>query len=145
MWIVISAISWASFAIIQRTIVRKNSALLSNLFILFFASLFFIPATNWSKIFQLNLSQYLVLLYLGLNTTLAYGSLSIAFRYLEPNMISVLITLSPMMTLALIKFFNALNVSWVENEPVRLSGYIGATLVVLGAMFVIGLGTKREA
>ena len=92
------------------------------------------PATNW----------YL-LIYLGLNTVLAYGSLALAIKLTEATRVSVIITLNPIITFVTMAILSRMNVSWIEPEAFTLMGVFGALTVLAGALLVISAGWKKKS
>ncbi len=98
-----------------------------------FSSLQGMPATNW----------YL-LVYLGLNTVLAYGSLALAIKCTEATRVSVIITLNPIITFASMAVLTRMEVSWIEPEAFSILSILGALTVLGGAILVISAGWNKK-
>ena len=77
------------------------------------------------------------LIFLGINTILAYGSLGFALKYLEANKVSVIITLNPIITFILMLIFGILEVQWIVRENFTPITVIGAVMVILGTIFTV--------
>ena len=79
---------------------------------------------------------------MGANTLVAYGALSLALKYVEANKISLIITMNPILTLALLEVLLWLDVGWFEIRPVGGLAYLGAALVMIGAVLAISRGIR---
>lgn len=139
-WILSAALAWAGYAVILKILVRKWPTQQVNLFLYGLPVLLFIPFAN----FSLFLGTYpwyiwLLLVSLGLNTVVAYGSLSMAFKYAEANRISIIITLNPIITFAILEGMLFFSIHWIEISPFTTLSYVGAFLVLSGAVIAIGL------
>ncbi|MCB8994811.1 MAG: DMT family transporter [Bacteroidales bacterium] len=130
-------IAWAVFASIQKGLVTKLGTNQLNLVIYAFCSLLFLPFINFHQLLQQNLIEWTVLIFLGLNTVLAYGFLAIAIKYATATKVSVIITLNPIMTFAGMAFLGAMEVSWIEPEHFNLLSIIGAGIVLAGVIITI--------
>jgi drug/metabolite transporter (DMT)-like permease len=132
-----AGISWAVFASIQKGLVAKLGPNQLNLVIYAFCSLVFLPFINFRHLLQLNITEWLVLLFLGLNTVLAYGFLAIAIKYAEATKVSVIIALNPILTFVGMAVLGAYEVSWMEPEHFTLLSIVGAVIVLAGAIITI--------
>lgn len=136
-------LSWAVFASLQKTLVRNHTPNQLNLFIYFFCAIALIPFAQFSKLPGLDGGEWILLLYLGANTVLAYGSLALAIKYTEANKVSVIITLNPIITFVSMMILSRMQVSWIEPESFSTLSIAGALTVLLGAIVVILAGRKR--
>jgi drug/metabolite transporter (DMT)-like permease len=89
--------------------------------------------------------NWYILIYLGLNTVLAYGSLALAIKLTEATRVSVIITLNPIITFITMAILTRLNVSWIEPEAFSLLSMFGALSVLAGAITVIYAGWRKNA
>ncbi len=135
--VVLSSLSWVCFAIAQKFALRTFNSL-QILFILnLFGLVCLIPFTNFASIMSLSTLQVFLLLYCGLNTILGYGALAESMRVWEVSKVSAMITLAPLFTLVFSLIFSYLWPSIFSNPTLNLLGYIGAFVVVFGAMFMV--------
>ncbi|PID89095.1 MAG: EamA family transporter, partial [Bacteroidia bacterium] len=95
LWILTAAVSWVCYAILQKRLVRKHAPQVLNLFIYGIPALAFLPSTNFQEFQGLEIWQWLLLIFLGLNTLIAYGFLALAFKYTQAYKVSIIITLNP--------------------------------------------------
>jgi len=90
--VLMAAIGWAIYAIYQKELAQTYSTNQLNLFIYGFCTVLFAPFVHYGSFASLNLGSWMLVLFLGLNTLVAYGAIALAFRYLEANKVSVIIT-----------------------------------------------------
>ncbi len=137
-------LSWAVFATLQKSLVRKLPTNQLNLFIYGFCALALIPLVQFSKLHGMSATSWLLLLYLGFNTVLAYGSLALAIKLTEATRVSVIITLNPIITFVTMAILTRMEVSWIDPESFSLMSFLGALTVLGGAILVISAGWKRK-
>jgi len=137
-------LSWAAFASFQKKLLEKYHPNQLNLFIYGFCSLVLIPVVKFSSLQGLPALHWIILVYLGLNTVLAYGSLALAIKLTEANKVSVIITLNPVITFVTMAILTRMEVSWMEPERFSALSVTGALLVLGGAITVITAGRRRS-
>ena len=79
------------------------------------------------------LYEWSLLLVLGLNTLIAYGLFGVALKLAPASQVSIIITLNPILTLAIIAVGGAY-FSFIPEEPISATGYLGAALVMTGVI-----------
>lgn len=131
-----SAMAWATYAISQKKLVSRHPVESLNLFLFGLPTLLYIPFVDFGPLFQLHWSWWLLLLFLGANTFIAYTCLANALKYTEANKVSIIIILNPMITFITMGILTELNVSWVEHERFSMVTVLGALLVFAGAFMV---------
>ncbi len=137
LWVILGAIAWAAYAIIQKKLVRLQNPIQLNLVLFGLPALIFMPFVKFIAFTSLNAGAWIILILLGLNTLFAYSSLAFALKYLEANKVSVIITLNPIITFIAMAILSGLQVSWISPERFTLVTIIGAVLVMLGAIMTI--------
>ena len=142
-WVIFGAVSWASYSVIQKKLVRFHPVHQLNLIIYGLPALLYIPLADFSIFADINWKVWLLLLFCGLNTLIAYGSLTLAFKYLEANKISVIIICNPIITFILMAFLGYWQVSWIAPEYMNFLSVFGAVLVITGAIFVVFFRKKK--
>jgi len=140
--IFLSAVSWVLYAIFQKILVRTHPPQQLNLFLYFLPAIGFIPLADFTIFSNIQFADYLLLIFLGLNTLLAYGFLGAAFKYTEANKVSMIITMNPIITLLTMTFLYYMEVTWLETELTSSIGFLGAFLVIAGAIMAL-LNSKR--
>ncbi len=135
--VILGGLCWAVFSSLQKVLVRTYNPNHLNLFIYGLAAILFLPFADFSTFRELTLGNWLLLIFLGVNTLLAYGSLALALKYAEANKISVIITMNPIITFITMAFLEASAVSWIAHENFTLPSLAGAAVVFGGAVLVI--------
>lgn len=144
LWILFAAVSWTSYAVANKKLVQKWPPQQVNLIVFALPALIFMPTAD----FSIFLNEYewwvwVLLLALGLNTVVAYGTLAASFKYAEANRISIVITMNPIITFIILEVLLLFEAEWFQIKPVPLIAYMGAALVILGAIIAVGLKKKR--
>ena len=60
-----------------------------------------------------------------------------AFKYMEANKISVIITLNPIITFVTMTILGSMDLDWIDAEMITIFGVIGAVFVIFGAIMVV--------
>lgn len=143
-YVLLGGLFWAGFSVLQKIMVSKHNPNHLNLVIYGFSAIALLPFVEYGKIPDLSLNDWLLLIFLGLNTLLAYGSLALALKYAEANKISMVITLNPIITFVVMAFLEILAVSWIEYENFTYLSILGAILTLLGVSVVVLKRKKSE-
>ena len=143
LWVIGAAVSWAVYAIYQKDLSHQTSTNQLNIFIYGFCTLLFVPFPKYSNFLNLGTGAWLLVIFLGINTLVAYGSIALAFRHLVSSKVSVIITMNPLLTFALMYIFSVANVSWIAPEHFSILSILGAAMALGGTIFVI-LFTRKE-
>lgn len=138
--VVLAAVAWVFYAALQKKLSKNIQPQALNLVIYFIPILMFAPFVNYSSFLNLNLQSAAVLIFLGLNTFLAYGFIGEAFKYAPANKVSIIITLNPIITLISMAILDTFNFPWLGKETTSMLGYLGAILVISGAILAIMKG-----
>ncbi len=135
--VVFAALTWTLYAILQKRLVKDHSPNSLNLVVYGFAFCLFIPLGDSQELSQLPPWIWGLLILFGLNTLVAYGSLSYALKHAPAYQVSVIITMNPIITLATLSLLHVLQVSWIETELMPFWSWIGTALVLFGAVLAI--------
>lgn len=144
LWVVLGALTWSVYAMIQKKLVQIHDSRSLNLIIYGLPALLYFPFVDFNALFNLSLTRLLFLSFLGLNTLIAYGCLSEAFKYLPANKVSILITTNPLITILLSLIFAWMGYSWAPKEALNPISVIGALFVITGAALVVKKPTKQH-
>jgi len=142
-WVTGAAVAWAFYAVLQKDLAKNSSVNQLNLFIYGLCSIIFLPIVNYNNLVGLSFGMWMMVLFLGLNTLVAYGSIAMAFRYLDSSKVSVIATMNPVVTFILMFFLGKMNVSWIAPEHFSAVSILGTVLALGGAVFVI-LFTRKD-
>ena len=136
-WIIFGAVTWAAYAVLQKQLVQKFPPQQLNLFIYGFPVIFFFPFVDFKAVAVINRVTWTLLIFSGINTLIAYGTLAAAFKHIEANKISVIITINPIITFITLEILGRFKVSWIKPESLNLLSVAGAGLVISGAVLVV--------
>lgn len=137
LWVILAALAWTTYAALQKKLVQKFHAQQLNLIIFGLPMVLLLPTIDFKIFIDFTPGLWVLLICLGVITIIAYGCLAEAFKYIEANKISVIITLNPIITFSAMAILGYLQVDWIEAEVVSLYGISGALLVILGAIMVV--------
>ncbi|MGQ7869313.1 DMT family transporter [Sunxiuqinia sp. sy24] len=138
------AMAWSVYAILQKRLVLTHSTASLNLFLFGFPALIYFPFVDFAPLLQLSWIWWAILIFLGLNTLIAYGSLAQALKYTQANKVSIIIILNPMITFIVMGILTDMEVSWIDGEQFSLLSLLGAIIILCGAVLVVGR-KKRQA
>ncbi|SFE75956.1 DMT family transporter [Thermophagus xiamenensis] len=144
-WVLTGALAWTAYAILNKILVRHISSGQINLILYGVPALLFLPFANFSSLLEIeSIWEVVLLLFLGGNTLVAYGSLSLALKYADANKVSMVITINPVITFILMEVLLWNQVTWFTAPPVQAMSYVGAAMVLVGAMLAIGAIDRKK-
>ncbi|MFU8844929.1 MAG: DMT family transporter [Bacteroidales bacterium] len=136
-WVLIAAMAWAVYATFQKKLVQDYPPQQLNLFLFGLPVILFLPFVRFSEFIDLTFLQWMLMLFLGLNTLIAYGSLSMAFKYIEASKVSIIVTMNPVLTFVYMGLLALWEVSWIVPEKLSIAGMAAAVMVLIGAVMAI--------
>ena len=137
LYIFIGAVLWAGYMICQKILSQEYKAQHLNLLTFGIASLMFVPWIIWPELSGLSYKAWALLFFLGVNTILAYGALAEAVKYIPVSLISVIITINPLITLCATQFLDDIFPGMIPPEAVGISGWLGASVAITGIILVV--------
>lgn len=136
-WVIFGAVAWSGYAVIQKKLVRNYPPMQLNIIIFGLPALLYSPFVSYNVLLKISPEYWLLLIFLGLNTLVAYGSLALALKYIQANKVSVIITQNPVITFITMAILGGLEVSWIAPEHFTFLTVIGAILVISGAVLTV--------
>ncbi len=136
-WVIFGAVAWVVFMICQKNLSEKYGAQSLNLLVYGVAALALMPTVSWADFENLSFGYWALMALLGLNTLFAYGALAEAVRCIPLAHISVVTAVNPLITMAVVKLMNTLEVSWIPPEHLGTMGVVGALIAVAGVVLVV--------
>ena len=131
-WIILLAAAlWTGYAILQKMMVGQFSAQFSMLVFCSIGSMVFAVPADFSTLAALNSQQWLLLIFAGANTLIAYGAFAEALNHTEASRVSAILTLTPLITVSVVHLFPFPGVVVESLDELSL---VGALMVVLGSM-----------
>ena len=135
--IIMAAIVWVGYMISQKFLNQKYGAQSLNFLVYAIATLVLVGTVEWSEFTSAGLNAWLALSFCGVNTLLAYGALAEAVKYLPLSLISVIISLNPLITLLGMKILPAMGFANLQPDPVGMLGCWGGAMAVTGVTLVV--------
>ena len=144
MWIEFGAVMWVLYAALQKQLVQKHPAQLLNMVLYGIPAILYTPFVNFEAFATISITTWMILVFLGLNTLVAYGCLALAFKYTEAYKVSLIVTMNPIITLLAMAALAALNVSWIQTNSLSIYSILGAVLVIGGAITAVYFSKKNK-
>ncbi|WJV54502.1 DMT family transporter [Pectobacteriaceae bacterium CE90] len=130
-----AAAAWVSYGVAQKVLLQRLTSPQILLLLYALCVLFITPLAKPEVIFQLSRWQLICLLFCGANTLIGYGALAEAMARWQAARVSAIITLTPLFTLLFSELLSSVWPTTFDVPVLNLLGYIGAFVVVSGAMF----------
>ncbi len=140
--IILAGLVWVGYMISQKFLSLQYGAQSLNLLVYAVATLTLIGGVEWEDFTRAGLIAWLSLIFCGINTLLAYGALAEAVKYIPLALISVIISLNPLITLLGMKVLPEMEFFGLQADPISLLGYLGGMIAVAGVVLVVYRGEK---
>lgn len=135
--IVLGAAGWVGFMVCQKLLSKDYEPQALNLLVYGTAVVVLAPAVTWSEFEGVSPRFWTLLVFLGLNTLIAYGALAEAVKCMPLAHLSVILTLNPLITLFTMSVLPKIHAGWVEPEIVGALGYMGAIAAIAGVVMTV--------
>jgi drug/metabolite transporter (DMT)-like permease len=142
-WVIIAAIAWAAYSILLKILVLNYPPMQLNLVIFGLPALIYLPFVNFSHFLSLSFTGWLILLFLGMNTLVAYGLLALSMGLIDANKVSAIIIMNPVITFILMAIISRSEARWISHEHFTALTLAGAFFVLTGAFLTV-LRIKRN-
>lgn len=137
--LILSAVSWAVYALAQKQLLQRLSS--TNVMLLVYGgcTLLLTPFAAPQQILStIETSHFTLplgmLLFCGLNTLVAYGAFAAALEHWEASRVSAIVSLTPIVTLGVVWIASFLTPTLLAPEHITSLGLVGAVLVVSGSI-----------
>jgi len=138
--VVVAAIVWAGYALLQKQLLVRLSSQAIQLFIYALAAIVLLPLAQPRALLALDARHGWMLAFCSANTVVAYGAFAEALAHWQASRVSAVLALTPLMSLATIAAVHALWPASIAPERVGALGYVGAVAVVVGSCLCSLLG-----
>ena len=135
--IVMAAIVWVGYMISQKLLSREYGAQSLNFLVYTVATVTLIGAVEWTEFASAGFNAWWALIFCGVNTLIAYGALAEAVKYIPLALISVIISLNPLITLIGMEILPAIGFANLQPDPIGMVGYFGGAIAVTGVVLVV--------
>ncbi len=140
--LIVAALSWVVYALIQKQLLTKLDSTHIMWIIYGACGLLFWIFAKPATLIQLNSIEWVMLIFCGLNTVIAYGCFAESLQHWEASRVSAVIALAPIFTIVSMEITAWLAPGLVTPEQITPLGMLGAILVV-GGSILISLGRGR--
>ncbi|MAX17099.1 MAG: hypothetical protein CMH73_02860 [Nitrospina sp.] len=135
--IVLAGLVWVGYMVAQKFLSRKYGAQSLNLLVYAVATLTLIGGVEWTDFTRAGLTAWLSMIFCGINTLLAYGALAEAVKYIPLALISLIISLNPLITLLGMNILPEMGFAGLQADPIGSMGYMGGIIAVGGVVLVV--------
>lgn len=142
MLVVVSAVVWAAYALLQKQLLTRLGSMQILLVIYVAASVVLLPFAKPATLLALDRFHWAMLMYCALNTVGAYGAFAEALAHWEASRVSAVLATTPLLCIIAAMGVHAVRPQWLAPESINLLGWAGAGLVVVGSAAVSLLGRR---
>ena len=137
------SVVWVAYALAQKALLKHFSAQ-QILFVLYAGCMILtLPLATWASLGGLNAWQWTCLAFCCANTPIAYGAFAEALSCWDVGKVSAIMTLVPLFTIAYAEIAFLLAPANFAEPSLNLPGYLGAGIVVCGALCSVRGKTRR--
>lgn len=137
LYIFVGAVLWVGYMAFQKKLTPAYKTQHLNLLVYGTAAVALLGTVNWVEFKSVGMSGWGMLIFLGINTLVAYGSLAEAIKCIPVSLISVIVTLNPFITLTAMHILAQSGADWITPETIGLWGYVGACTAISGVILVL--------
>ncbi len=131
-WIIAAAVTWSIYASLQKRLIPQWDPQTLNLIIYCVCAVVLVFLCDFQQILEFGLYEWMLMIFLGLNTVIAYGCFAESLKFAPASEVSLIITINPLGTLFLLWLGQFFAVSWIPVEQISWLGGLGALCVVFG-------------
>ena len=132
-FIILAAIFWAIYALAQKQLLKYFASEEIMIILYLSGTLVFLPSSVPSLVFELDTIGWLLLIFCGANTLVAYGAFAEALEHWEASRVSATLAITPLLTLMFMQFTNYIIPGAIANDPLNTTSIIGAVILVIGS------------
>lgn len=143
--VLLGAVVWAVYALAQKQLLRQLSSTAILGFIYVVAALLLWPWAQPGSLARLDATHWIALVYCALNTLGAYGAFAEALDHWEASRVSVVLALTPLLTVATVELTHRMAPQLVRPEQIAWMGWAGAALVVAGSALAAFMRSPQPA
>lgn len=129
-----AALVWVGYGLAQKLMLRRFNS--QQILLIFYAgsALLFTPLTDVASVERLPLLELFLLAFCCLNTIVAYGAYAESINRWNVSKVSAIITLTPLFTILFSEIAHQLAPQSFDLPDLNLLSYLGAMIVVSGAL-----------
>ncbi|MCG7584614.1 DMT family transporter [Photobacterium sp. OFAV2-7] len=132
---VLAALVWVVYGLAQKVMLRQFSSPQILLMIYLICALMLTPLAVPEQILLMDQRQLGMLMFCCINTLVGYGAFAEAMARWQASQVSAVITLAPLFTIIFVDLASLVWPQYFAAAALNVMGYVGAIVVVSGAMF----------
>ncbi len=132
--LVIGSIVWAFYGLAQKQLLLNLPSTSVMLCLYLSAATLFAPMAHPERLLTLSGAHLTILIFCAFNTLIAYGAFAAALEHWEASRVSVVLTLTPLVTLAASTILPSFVPQLLSPSPLSFLGWLGAIAVVFGSL-----------
>ncbi len=141
--LVVAALAWAIYALLQKQLLAVLTSNMTMLLICGGCALLLLPVAQPDRLLTLTGLEWAMLVFCGLNTLVAYGAFAASLHHWEASRVSAILSLTPLTTIVAMSLTHAIWPGLVEPERLTALSLVGAAGVVVGS-FTTALGQAQQ-
>ncbi|BDD03819.1 DMT family transporter [Aureibacter tunicatorum] len=131
--ILIAEFAWAGYCLAQKKLTDKVPPCVLNMFTFFIASIIMLPFVDLNSLTTLNQTAWLVVGLMTIINVFAFSFFIKSYQYIEASKVSLIMILSPIITLGMMYALLSLDQDLLELEPLTLRHIMGGILLLVGS------------
>jgi len=140
--VVLGAVVWAGYALLQKQLLLRLGSMQVLLLIYVVAAAALLPFSHPASLARLDALHWAVLAYCAFNTIGAYGAFAEALAHWEASRVSAILATTPLLCIGAVALVHAWWPAALAPERITTAGWVGAALVVGGSAAVSLLGRR---
>ncbi|WP_025821357.1 DMT family transporter [Shewanella marina] len=133
-----SAMSWASYALLQKSLLTQLSPNNVLLFIYAFGIVAMAPFSHFEHFTHMNSGDWSIAIFCAINTLVAYGCFGQAMRYWPTAQVSAMVPLTPLFSFALTAWVSSMG--WwsdiIHHNSIDALSMFGIALIISSVMLM---------
>jgi drug/metabolite transporter (DMT)-like permease len=125
---------WAVYALAQKQLLHEFPSSVVLVTIYLAGTIVFLPSASPGVVLDLDVIAIVLLAFCAINTLIAYGCFAEALNHLEASRVSVILSLTPLVTVAVVAMIAGPLPRLADPDELNPWAFVGAVLVVAGSM-----------
>lgn len=131
--VVVGAITWTCYALLQKKLLLQYSPVQILFMIYVFSIIVLLPFIVPASLFSLNLMQLGLLIFCCVNTLVAYGCFAEALNCWDASKVSAMLALAPVFTIGSLKLMVLIDPSYAFSDRLGWLSIVGAAMLIVGS------------
>lgn len=132
---VLAALVWVVYGLAQKQLLKHYSSAQILFMIYVICAVMLTPMAEPEQLLLMDSRQLGMLMFCCINTLVGYGAFAEAMARWQASQVSAVITLAPLFTIIFVDLASLVWPQFFVAAPLNILGYLGALVVVSGAMF----------